>query len=453
MVRSRRSFRGAIVAGAWLLLAGLQAEAPAQDVRAAQEVTVPSGNSVILTHPGTLQRVTVGNPDVADVRAITSNEVLINGVGIGSTSVFLIDQTGARTAYTVRVTADAPTLQRELDRLFPGAGIRASAMGNAIILEGEAVNPQAAKRAIELAGTMGEGIQVIDHIRVPDRGQILLKVRFAEVSRNALQEVGTNLLLFEDDNVATAVGTGDVVQAQGDGQDDDESIAQVFSDAVNFFVFHKPSNIAGFLRALRTQGLIRSLAEPNLLAMPAESASFLAGGEFPFPVLQGAGQAGAVTIQFREFGVRLNFVPDITNSGAIRLRVAPEVSALDFANGLNVGGFTIPALTARKAETTIELQDGQTFAIAGLIDNSITENISKVPVLGDIPILGNLFRSKEFRQNRTELLVLVTPQIVRPLDVPPAIPTGEPETWQWDKQMRDFPPGPREESAGGGSEE
>lgn len=449
MVRSRRSVRN-VVAGALLLL--VATAATAQEVRPAQEITVPVGNSVLLTHAGTLENVTVGNPNVADPVVISPSEIVVNGTGIGTTTIFLIDRSGARTVYTVRVTADAPTLEREIERLFPGEEIQVSAMGNALILEGEVRNPQVARKAMELANTMGEGIIVVDHIRVPDRGQILLKVRFAEVSRSALQKVGTNLLLFEDENVATALGTGDVVRsAEGGelaGERGQQAIAEAFSDVVNFFIFHEPSNIAAFLRALKTQGLIQSLAEPNLLAMPAESASFLAGGEFPFPVLQGAGQAGAVTIQFREFGVRLNFVPDITNSGAIRLRVAPEVSALDFANGLNIGGFTVPALITRKAATTIELRDGQTFAIAGLVDNSITENISKVPVLGDIPILGALFRSKEFRQNRSELLVLVTPQIVRPLDAPPPIPPGEPDSWKWDKQMKDFPPRSQQGSGG-----
>lgn len=447
MVKSRSSFHSAGLAIVWLLLATGASPGSAQEVRPAQEIIVPRGNSVLLTHPGTLERVTVGNPEVAEPVVLTPQEVVVNGTGIGTTTIFLIDRSGARTVYTVRVTADAPTLQREFERLFPGEEVRASAMGNTIILEGEVEDPQVARKAVELASTLGEGITVMDNIRVPDRGQVLLRVRFAEVSRSALKKVGTNLILFDDDNVATAVGTGDVVSAS----DDEEEVAEAFSDVVNFFVFHRPSNIAAFMRALKTQGLIKSLAEPNLLAMPAESASFLAGGEFPFPVLQGAGQAGAVTIQFREFGIRLNFVPDITNSGAIRLRVAPEVSALDFANGLQIGGFTVPALTARKAATTIELQDGQTFAIAGLMDSQVTENVSKVPVLGDVPILGALFRSKEFRQNRTELLVLVTPEIVRPLDVAPAIPTGEPDTWRWGKQMRDFPPGSGEGSGSGGS--
>lgn len=451
MVKLQRSVRHIVLACSWLFLTGGLASTTAQQVERAEEIIVPVGNSVLVTHSGTLEDVTIGNPNVADVNLISPTEIVVNGIGIGTTTIFLIDRARSRTVYTVRVTADAPTLQREIDRLFPGEEIRASAMGNTIILEGEVADPQAARRALELARTMGEGIQIIDHIRVPDRGQILLKVRFAEVSRSALQEVGTSLLIFEDDNVATAVGPGDVVSSSGGGVQEDGTVAEAFSDVVNFFVFHKPSNVAAFMRALKSQGLIRSLAEPNLLAMPAESASFLAGGEFPFPTLQGAGQAGAVTIQFREFGVRLNFVPDITNAGAIRLRVSPEVSALDFASGLNIGGFTVPALTSRKASTTIELQDGQTFAIAGLIDNSISENVSKVPVLGDIPILGNLFRSKDFRQNRTELLVLVTPQIVRPLDVPPPVPSGEPDTWKWDKQMRDFPPGSGEGSGTGGS--
>ena len=183
--------------------------------------------------------------------------------------------------------------------------------------------------------------------------------------------------------------------------------------------------------------MFRSLAEPNLITSPGDSASFLAGGEFPFPVVQGGAQAGAVSIQFREFGVRLNFTPTITNSGAIRLEVAPEVSQLDFANGLTISGFQIPAILSRRASTVVEVADGQTFAIAGLVDQSMTENVSKVPVLGDIPVLGQLFRSEEMRQERSELLVLVTPELVRPAEASRSkdVPTGEPEDWPWMKQL------------------
>jgi pilus assembly protein CpaC len=183
--------------------------------------------------------------------------------------------------------------------------------------------------------------------------------------------------------------------------------------------------------------MFKSLAEPNLLAMDGKKASFLAGGEFPYPVPQVSAGGTTITVVFKEFGVRLNFTPTITNSGNIHMQVEPEVSSLDFANGLQIQGFQIPTLRSRRASTEVELQDGQTFAIAGLIDNTMTENVDKFPILGDIPILGTFFRSKQAQQNRTELLVLVTPHVVQPSSTPPPLPTGEPETWDWDKSLRE----------------
>jgi pilus assembly protein CpaC len=180
--------------------------------------------------------------------------------------------------------------------------------------------------------------------------------------------------------------------------------------------------------------MFRSLAEPNLLAAHGVSASFLAGGEFPYPVLQGGNSTG-VSIVFKEFGVKLDFTPFIMPGGTIRLQVAPEVSSLDFANGLTISGFNIPSILSRKADTEIELADGQTFAIAGLMDNTMVTDYDKIPLLGDIPILGSLFRSKEIRENRTELLVLVTPVIVWPTDESPPVPTGEADTWNWERHM------------------
>jgi pilus assembly protein CpaC len=211
---------------------------------------------------------------------------------------------------------------------------------------------------------------------------------------------------------------------------------QTFSDAVNFFLFQRSSNVAAFIQALQTQGDFKSLAEPNLMTLPNETASFLAGGEFPFPVVQGGAQSGGVTVEFREFGVRLNFTPEITNAGAIRLAVEPEVSSLDFSGGLELAGFQIPVLLSRRASTVVEIQPGQTFAIAGLMDNKMTESVRKVPLLGDIPILGQLFRSSSFQQSQTELLVLVTPHLVGPDMEVAAIPTGELDTWDWFSFMR-----------------
>jgi pilus assembly protein CpaC len=188
---------------------------------------------------------------------------------------------------------------------------------------------------------------------------------------------------------------------------------------------------------MRNEGTFRSLAEPDLLAFPGEQASFLAGGEFPYPTVQGVTQQ--LSIEFKEFGIRLSFTPEITNSGAIRLSVAPEVSQLDFANGLTMAGFQVPALLSRRAQTVVELAQGQTFAIAGLMDNRMTESVSKFPLLGDIPILGALFRSKDMRDNQSELLVLVTPFLVNPLDVPPPLPTGELQEWDRDRFIRPTP--------------
>ncbi len=253
--------------------------------------------------------------------------------------------------------------------------------------------------------------------------------------------------LYNGTDVKAVLGTGDVVrsrtQRQGGGGEGDEGgfdfgVADVVSDAVNFFIFHQPSGLAAFVRALQQRGLFRSLAEPSLLAASGDSASFLAGGEFPYPVLQGGTASNAVTIQFKEFGIRLDFKPVITNSGMIRLEVRPEVSQLDFANAVQISGFLIPSLLTRRAGTTVELADGQTFAIAGLVDNSMTKAVTKIPILGDIPILGYLFRSEEFRRNRTELLVLVTPHLVGPLDEAPPVPTGEPEGWGQDKALKEF---------------
>ncbi len=403
------------------------------------EIVLPVGNSTVISAGGTLTRLAIGDPSVAQATTAGATEVLVNGVSPGSTTLFLWTQSGTRTSFTIRVTLDAPSLEREFARLFPAENITVTAVANSVILSGRLRDPQVANKAVTLARSLGENVTVMDNLAVPDRGQILLQVRFAEVSRTWQQEIGPTLITRDGSNVDVVLGPLDNVRTaddQGGQGAQGEAVAEVFSDAVNFFLFHDPSRVAAFIQALRTNGLFKSLAEPNLIAMPAETASFLAGGEFPFPVLQGGGTNNSVTIQFKEFGIRLNFVPDITNSGSIRLRVSPEVSSLDFANGLTIAGFRIPSLLARRASTVVELEDGQTYAIAGLVDNSIVENISRVPLLGDIPILGELFKSRDLRQNRSELLVLVTPRIVRPLDQEPPLPTGEPETWNWDKSIR-----------------
>jgi pilus assembly protein CpaC len=429
MVTRARALRlGTMLTFAFIACVGFVGGAAAQ----AQEVVLAVGNSVVIPAGGTMTRIAIGDPSIATAVNAGPTEVLVNGTGPGSTSLFIWTQSGTRSSYTIRVTLDAPSLEREIRALFPTENIRVTAVGRSVILSGELSDARVEDKVVRLAATIGEDVMVMNNLSVPNPGQVLLQVRFAEVSRSWQRELGPTVLATSGGNGAVVVGPRDNVRTSEDGVNQ----AEVFSDAVNFFLFHEPSGVTAFIKALEKNGLFKSLAEPNLIAMPGETASFLAGGEFPYPVLQGGQNNNAVTIQFKEFGIRLDFVPFITNSGSIRLRVSPEVSALDFANGLAIQGFVIPSLLTRRASTVVELEDGQTFAIAGLVDNSIVENISKVPFLGDIPILGELFKSRDLRQNRSELLVLVTPRIVQPLNQEPPLPTGEPETWGWDSSIR-----------------
>jgi pilus assembly protein CpaC len=369
--------------------------------------------------------------------------VVLNGNNSGSTTLLVWGLDGSRAAYTVRVVANAAFIQEELDRLLPVSGVRVTGAGASVVLSGERIPPRVAERAMQLTRTLSGDAEVVDHISVPDQPQVLLRVRLAEVNRSAIQNVGSRLIRMDPDaprtgvEVATGIAGFEGGFLGGGGPD------VTFSDAINFFLFHDPSNVGVFIRALRDEGSFKSLAEPNLLAYPGEEASFLAGGEFPYPSIQG--QGGGVSVEFREFGVRLAFTPQITNSGAIRIKVAPEVSSLDFGGGLQLQGFTIPAILSRRAETVVELQEGQTFAIAGLMDSELQESVRKIPLLGDIPILGGLFQAREGRGSQTELLVLVTPELVYPSDMAPRIPTGERWEWDWSRELRPYnrpPAGP-----------
>jgi pilus assembly protein CpaC len=404
-------------------------------------ITVARGNSQVIIHPSNLERVMVSDPGIADVITVTAREVVVNGLRPGTTTLLLWDALGARHAHTVRVTVDARTVQEEFRRIFPEETFLVAAVGNTLILSGETRNAQAAERAVSLAATLEREAEILDYIVVPDRGQVLLQVRIAEVGRTGLQALGAHVTRIDPFGLRTddegMVSPGGVVSPGGsflgfDGPD------RTFSDAVNFYLFHRRANVNVFIQALKTEGHFKSLAEPNLLTLPNETASFLAGGEFPYPVVQTGAQA-STTIQFQEFGIRLHFTPTITSAGAIRMEVEPEVSSLDFAGGLQIGGFSVPTILTRRAHTVVEVQEGQTFAIAGLMDNQLSESVQKIPFLGDIPILGRFFRSNSRRQERTELLVLVTPHLVGQDMEVPEVPTGEPGTWEWFRHMQ-LPP-------------
>lgn len=436
-----------------LLLVGGVTPLGAQE---ADVLDLATGGQTVIETPASITRVAIANPAIADVLPVAPTELVVNGKASGTTSLLVWDASGTRSAFNVKVSPDGANLQSDLRRLFPDQDITVRNNGKSVVLTGRVSNAGVADRIMRMAAaSLGDTSSVVNELEIPEPGQIMLKVRFAEVSRSALQRSGINLLHVTDDGQMIGSGTGrpsgitGALGAAAGGNPDVGSMtgngASSLSDAVNLFLFSPDLNLSALIQALESNGVFRSLAEPNLLATHGVEASFLAGGEFPYPILQSGSSSGGVSITFKEFGIKLDFTPFIQPGGNVRLVVAPEVSSLDFANGLTISGFNIPSILTRKASTEVELAEGQTFAIAGLIDNNMVTDYDKVPVLGDIPILGSLFRSKEIRQNRSELLVLVTPYVVQPSDEAPELPTGEPEDWQWEKHMEDEHTPPDEE--------
>ena len=419
--------RTAVVVAAALLSAAA-AQAPAQKPAGVRDLFVTVGKSLVMESPAVIQRVSVANPELAEAVAINPKEVLINGKAPGETSLILWQQGGVRLLFDLHVranTARQDTIREQLQQELAGQDVTVTVEGENVFLRGTVKDLVAAERALAIAATLGKPVNLL-HVKVPPvEQQILLKVRFANVDRAATSDLGANLFSIGALNTPGSVTTGQFgaprVDITGDRGAGGGAAGFSLTDALNVFLFRADLNLGATIRALQSKRLLEILAEPNLLTINGKAASFLAGGEFPVPIVQaGMGGAGAVTIQWREFGVRLNFVPTVTPRGTIRLQVMPEVSSLDFANALTISGFTVPAISTRRVQTEIELESGQSFAIAGLLDNRVMETLSKVPGIGDIPLLGKLFQSRSRTRNNTELLVVVTPEVVRP------IPAGQP---------------------------
>jgi pilus assembly protein CpaC len=397
--------------------------AQATDASGFERVVLTAGRSTVLATPFDVTRIAVTNPAVADAVVVQPREVLIDGKASGTVSLIIWGRTERR-QYDVVVDPGVTTLQQTFQQLFPGEDIRVAMNDESIILTGHVSSNGVMLRAGEIADGMSTKTGVINMLQLPgaaESQQVMLQVRVAEVNRRALDELGAALFSLRPKE------TGRVTTQQfpaPDFDDRDGDLKLVFSDFLNIFFFNRKEGIGTVIKALESKGLFQSLAEPNLIAYNGQEASFLAGGEFPVPVVQGAGVAASVTIMFKEFGVKLNFRPTIAGD-VIRLRVRPEVSSLDFNNGITLEGFRIPALITRRAETDLELRDGQSFVMAGLLNNLTQNDTANIPFLSKIPILGNFFKSKAERLERTELMVLVTPRLVRPLDpdeVPP-LPT------------------------------
>jgi pilus assembly protein CpaC len=402
------------------------AQAPSTAADQLRRVSVTAGRSTIIETTFDVTRIAVTNPAIADAVVVRPREILIDGK-VAGTITLLVWGTDQRVQYDLSVEQPVSELEQQLLQLFPGEKIQAATTPDSVVLSGQVSSTQVMLRAAEIARAAAPKASVINMLQVPGASgaqQVMLQVRFAEVNRRALTDLGVSFFTGAGGykNWAGRSTTQQFAAPNLDNSDSKEGL--VFSDFLNLFLFNNKYNMGAVITALKQTGHFQSLAEPNLIAYNGQEASFLAGGEFPVPVVQGGGINQTVSIVFKEFGVRLNFRPTIAGD-LIRLHVRPEVSSLDFNNGILLQGFRIPALTTRRAETEVELRDGQSFAIAGLIDNQTQADNAAIPILSQLPIIGYLFKSKAERKERTELLVLVTPRLVRPLnpDEVPPLPT------------------------------
>ncbi len=416
----RQAFFSVFAAAA--LAAAALLPAPAWSQGGGEEIRVTLGRSVVIDYPEDVSRISTSNPEVVDYVPVSTREILLHAKGVGSATLVVWAKSGQRNFYNVNVELNLEPVRKLLQETFPGERIEISAARDSISLNGTVSSQAVAERAAALMSSVTRN--VVNNLRVRpaavDR-QILLRVKFAELNRTAAGQFGFNLISTGAANTPGVVTTGQFspprpanLQGVIPGRIEGTASDFTLSDALNIFAFRPDLNLAATIKALQQQGVLQILAEPNLLTSDGKEASFLVGGEFPVPVLQGGANAGAVTIQFREFGIRLTFNPSLTENGTLKMYVKPEVSTIDFTNAGSISGFTVPALATRRVESNIELGPGQSFVIGGLIDDRTTENLSRIPGLAHIPLLGVLFRSRNVNRAKTELIVMVTPEIVEP---------------------------------------
>jgi len=388
-------------------------------------------NGALINTTERLRRVSVTDPGVADAIVITPTQILVHGRSAGEVSLLIWDELERSRSFDLRVDVDVSATAEEERRVFPDEQITVTPSRSAIVLSGHVTTEDIAKRAEMIAAAYSKNVVNVLTFGPVGAQEILLEVKFAEVDRTAVTQLGANLFSTGATNTIGSTTTGQFGGVGGHTITDafplpDPSVFTTttnISNALNLFLFRPDIHLGATIQALQQKNLLQILAEPNLIAVNGKEASFLAGGEFPFPIVQPGQGFTAVTISFKEFGVRLKFTPVIMPNGNIHLRVVPEVSQLDFTNGLTISGFTVPALSTRRADTEFELQDGQSFVIAGLIDNRVTNIANKVPWLGDVPILGNFFKSKSAQKSNSELMVLCTVHRVSPSTQSPPLPS------------------------------
>ncbi len=389
----------------------------------AGQLDVPLNKSQVVTVDRPISKAMVGNQEIADVLPMTNQSLYVLGKKMGTTSLTVYDTNNrVISVIDVAVGPDVVSLRRQMSELMPGENIGARMSNDAVVLTGIVSSGPVVDQAMQLAKTYA-GDKVVNMMSVGASQQVMLEVRFSEINRQAAKQIGVSAFVGSDGgSFGGAIGNGAQLVADPDTGAGVLKISEILN---SFGIFRKNLsvgglNVQGILDALERKGLVKTLAEPTLIALSGETASFLAGGEFPVPVVQsngagGGSDGGSVTIEFKPFGVSLGFTPTILADGVINLHVEPEVSSIDPSASITLNGLVIPGLQTRRANTVLELRDGESFALAGLIRKDFQTTVRQVPLLGSIPIIGSLFRSSGFQKGETELVIVVTPRIVKPV--------------------------------------
>jgi pilus assembly protein CpaC len=391
---------------------------------ASQPLHILVGRSLFITTLTRLKRVYVSNPLVVDSFTSSPRQIVVTAKTPGVSSLILWDEMGQSTTYLVFSDLDIASLQTEIREALPYDNITVEAQQDRVTLSGTVLSDASGEAAVKLAGLYAKSVVNSVVVREPHTRQVRLKVQIIEIDRSKLAQFGINL--FSEGKNSSNVTTGQFPSTQtytpGSGT---TPATLTTSNPLNLFLYSSSLNIGLTIQDLAGKQIAQILAEPTITTLSGQKASFLSGGEFPFPVVQGSsGGLTSITIQFRPYGVKVDFTPIVNGDRTIQLKVAPEVSALDYTNAVTISGYTVPAISTRRAETQVELRDGQSFAISGLLDHRTTDIFNKMPGIGDVPILGQLFRSKNVTRSVVELMVVVTPTIVDPLNdaASPALP-------------------------------
>jgi len=379
------------------------------------------GHSMFVNTESRLKRVYVSNPDVLDSYTSSPHQIVITAKAPGISSLIMWDEDGKSQSYLVNSDVDVSDLRTALKEAFPGDSIRVESHGDQVGLAGTVSSQKADDAAVKLAGLFAKNVADSLQVALPHTPQVRLKVRVVEIDRARAFQLGFNFFSAGKNTANSTTGQFPAITV-GQSSSSTSSGGGLLSltNLLNLFYYNSDHNVGAAIQALINKQIMQILAEPTLTAISGEKASFLAGGEFPYPVVQGGtGGFTSVTIQFRPYGVRVDFTPTVLPDGTIQLKVAPEVSALDYSNEVVISGYTIPAISTRRAETVVQLKDGQSFAISGLLDNRTTDQLQKIPGIGDIPILGKLFQTRVTNHSNDELAVIVTPTLVDPLTETP----------------------------------